>query len=84
MSPLPLLVALYAPPNPALLKSFLPFDIALSCASPDLVLLLLAHAFFIFQITTWSLDSINGAHRRTRFMYVPPSSLHSLRLQHTR
>jgi hypothetical protein len=72
MSPLPLLVALYAPPNPGLLKPFLPFDIAPSSASADAVLLVIVHSFFIFQITTWSLDSIKGAHRRTRFMSVPP------------
>jgi hypothetical protein len=43
-------------------------DAVPSCASADVVLLLLAHAFFMFQVITWSLDSIKGAHRRTRFM----------------
>jgi hypothetical protein len=73
MSPLPLLVALYTPRNADLLKPYLPFDVSLSCAAADVILLLLAHAFFTFQIISWSLDSIKGAHRRTAFMFAPPS-----------
>jgi hypothetical protein len=68
MSPVPLLVALYTPSNPELLKKYLPFDVSLSCASADVILLLVVHAFFSFQIISWSLDSIKGAHRRSRHM----------------
>ena len=69
MSPLPVMVALYTPRISHLLQKYLPFDAHI--ASPEIILLLLLHAFFAFQMFSWSLDTIKGAHLRTRFMFAP-------------
>jgi len=42
-----------------------------SSANSMPILLLLLHAFFALQMLSWSLDTINGAHRLTRFMLAP-------------